>query len=362
MHAVIGIKKQFNNFAFRFILLFLVLNLAVILLPDAVHGAINSASARMLAGILELFTFNAQINNDIVRIPGFSVQIIPECTGIHASLLFVCFTLAYEAPLRDKAFGILYAVPALIVFNFLRLAGITIFGAEFPDYFEYIHIFVAQALVIAVVFAACLIWLAHTSPQVKQTILPAFIIRFLGLLSLFFFIWAIGNGWYVQLVEWTAQALLSIDGSYSGPTTYGPFYDPKTFNLVTFTALLTATRGLELKRKLWGLAVGIAVLTANHIALNIAESSFYSFDMHEARYFAIVLNFIGQLFLPFFLWTLISKEWLFRKKGIYSCPICGEEKFGIVQHIIAKHGEQALESHEIQEHLSNQGVNLEGSR
>lgn len=361
MQVVKSIKEQKNSFAIRFIVLFLSLNLPIILLPDSVHKAVNMASAKILAVVLGLFSYQAHVSKEVVSIPGFSVQIIPECTGIHAALLFVCFVLAYNAPAKAKALGLLYGVPGLLAFNFLRLAGITIFGAYQPELFEYLHIFVAQALVIAVVFAACLVWLAYYAPSIRKSNLPVFLFRLFGLLGLLFLVWALGNGWYVQFVELFARAFLPQSGPYQGPYTYGPFYDPKTFNLVTFAALVLATSDIDRNRKLWGLAIGICVLTANHVLLRIAEQLFTSFGKESAKYPAILLNFIGQLFLPLFIWAIIAKQKLFRKQGIFTCPICGEEKFGIIQHVIAKHGQDVLKLPEIRENLSRQGVNLSDS-
>jgi uncharacterized Zn finger protein (UPF0148 family) len=38
---------------------------------------------------------------------------------------------------------------------------------------------------------------------------------------------------------------------------------------------------------------------------------------------------------------------VFRRAGTHICPICGEERVGIVEHIRVKHGEKALEREDV---------------
>ncbi|MCK4459754.1 MAG: hypothetical protein KAU52_08555, partial [Methanosarcinales archaeon] len=61
----------------------------------------------------------------------------------------------------------------------------------------------------------------------------------------------------------------------------------------------------------------------------------------------------NQYFLPFGLWLAFSYADVFRRAGAHICPICGEERMGIVEHIKAKHGEQALEREDVEAMLED---------
>jgi uncharacterized Zn finger protein (UPF0148 family) len=69
----------------------------------------------------------------------------------------------------------------------------------------------------------------------------------------------------------------------------------------------------------------------------------------------------NQYILPFGLWLAFTYADLFKRAGTYTCPICGAEKVGIVEHIKAKHGENALERGDVREMLEAHKLICESS-
>ncbi len=88
------------------------------------------------------------------------------------------------------------------------------------------------------------------------------------------------------------------------------------------------------------------------------------FPSHQTGLFAFYA-ISGRIALPLILWVTMSWDVLKpalmiegvvegekdgRKKR-YRCPICGEEKVGIIDHINAVHGQEGLEDEQVKELL-----------
>jgi hypothetical protein len=89
------------------------------------------------------------------------------------------------------------------------------------------------------------------------------------------------------------------------------------------------------------LALGLAILCGVHFFFRLFQVLFLQFKISFAFRPFVALIIINQWILPFALWLFFVRKELFKKKTTV-CPICGEEKFGIVDHIRGKHGEDAF--------------------
>lgn len=350
---IVTSREQFLRFIYRFFGFFAVFMLVAVLLPDSFNVWFAELWAKLVGAILSVSGATVRVTGDLVSYNGFRVVIIPECTGLIAMLLFTAFVCAFPSSPKGKGVGLLYGLPILAAFNAFRLALLLVIGDRWPDAFEYVHIFIAQMLFIMLVFVLCLVWLRRYSASRSETIGHSFPLKALGVACLCFLVWMFTNEWYVAATELAARFLTGSLAGYDGAYRYGPFFDPKTFNVVTFSTLVLITTAAPLKKRGRTLLFGIAVLAANAVLLKTLE-------MHNAQHHtylgiraAIFVNFLGQLFLPLTLWFRLAYPYIFKKKGVFTCPICGEEKVGLREHIIAKHGEEALKAPGVREALGD---------
>ena len=61
--------------------------------------------------------------------------------------------------LRDKGIGILLGLPILYALNVLRILVLLVAGSQFPESFEFMHIYFWQATLVLMVSAVWLLWI-----------------------------------------------------------------------------------------------------------------------------------------------------------------------------------------------------------
>jgi exosortase H (IPTLxxWG-CTERM-specific) len=114
------------------------------------------ATAAMLAGALWLLGAGGQTVGTIVTSKVFSAEIITECTAIFPIMIFLAAVIAYPSRWKQKLWGIVLGVPAIVFVNLIRLVSLFYIGYWFPSVFETAHLLVWQSLII---FFAVLFWL-----------------------------------------------------------------------------------------------------------------------------------------------------------------------------------------------------------
>jgi exosortase H (IPTLxxWG-CTERM-specific) len=117
---------------------------------------LNAFTAQMLAGALWLLGAGGQAVGTIVTSKVFSAEIITECTAIFPLMIFLAAVIAYPSRWKQKLWGIVLGVPAILFMNLIRLVSLFYIGYWFPSVFETAHLLVWQSLII---FFAVLFWL-----------------------------------------------------------------------------------------------------------------------------------------------------------------------------------------------------------
>ncbi len=89
---------------------------------------------------------------------GFWVTIDESCDGVAATCIYLSAVLALPSPWRARLWGVLIGIPSIFAINMVRIVTLTVLGARRPDIFEWVHIHVWQALVIALSMAVWIFW------------------------------------------------------------------------------------------------------------------------------------------------------------------------------------------------------------
>jgi exosortase H (IPTLxxWG-CTERM-specific) len=99
----------------------------------------------------------------------FAVAIEAGCNGVEATLVLVAAMLAFPAPWRHRAAGILVGVATVQVLNILRVVTLFYLGQWNAAVFEWAHLYVWQALTMLDVLIEWVVWLRTTPPAVTAT-------------------------------------------------------------------------------------------------------------------------------------------------------------------------------------------------
>ena len=352
--------KEQKNMLLKFSALFVLFCAtfyAIIRLTPSTFTSLNNYTAEMMGFSLRALGLQPMVQGVFVSAGGFGVEIITECSAIFILILFSSFVLAYPTTFRNKAIGLIFGIPILFTVNTLRLVVGFIAGMWRPDLFEYVHIYLWQTIIIILVFIACFAWLRLVvMVQTNDTAL-SFFVRFIAFSSIPFLIWLYLDVEYVLITSYITESLLHLLGyqvQLSPPLT---MVYPSTFNLITFSALILATRSIEKRTKVKAVVIGLTLMSVIQVIYRLFTVFAY-IQMPHALEITYAVQVINQYFLPFGLWLAFTYKDVFRRAGAYICPICGEGKVGIVEHIKAKHGEEALEDERVKAMLEARSQRL----
>lgn len=125
---------------------------------QGVYRVLTHHVARVTAGALNLLGDNAHASGDHVDGAGFSLEIIPPCTGLLPALLFLAAVFAFPCRWHQKALGVALGVSGIYLVNLLRMVSLYYVGVYFPAAFERAHMTVWQPVIILSVAAFWLLW------------------------------------------------------------------------------------------------------------------------------------------------------------------------------------------------------------
>lgn len=334
---------------------------AVTRLTPSTFAPLNNYTATTLGFLLRLLGMQPTLEGVVVSAGGFSVKIIDECSAIFVFILFISFVLAYPTSLKNKAIGLIFGIPSLFVVNTLRLTVVFFAGLWRPDLFEYVHAYLWQTIMIILVFISCLAWLHYVVMVTTRNEPLAFLVRFVAFSSVLFLIWFYLDNIYVSMTGYMAEFLLNCMGYHIhlAPDPNIALY-PSTFNLIAFTALILATQHPSIGRKgakVKALVIGLTLMMLVEVIHGLYQV-LADFGVRYALEIMYAAQIGNQYFLPFGLWLVFVYADVFRRAGTYICPICGEEKVGIVEHIRVKHGGEALEDKRVKAVLEGRSHRL----
>jgi exosortase H (IPTLxxWG-CTERM-specific) len=89
----------------------------------------------------------------------FAVSIEAGCNGVEATIVLIAAMLAFPAPWKNKAVGLIAGVIAVQGLNIVRIISLFYLGQWNYSVFEWAHLYVWQALIMLDVLIVFLLWL-----------------------------------------------------------------------------------------------------------------------------------------------------------------------------------------------------------
>ncbi len=106
--------------------------------------------------VLSWFNSTVQVYDSTIVIEAFVANIVPACTGLFTTTIYIAAVLAYPCSLKRKLQGVVFGVIAIMLVNAIRIISLLVIGAYWIDAFDFAHLVIWQT--VAVVFAVFL-WL-----------------------------------------------------------------------------------------------------------------------------------------------------------------------------------------------------------
>lgn len=134
-----------------------------------VNGLYTQGVVLVTAEILTALHIEASCVGSIIHLPSISLDVRFGCNGLEAVMIYSIAVLAFPATWRRKVYGIVGGFLIIQVVNIVRIVGLAYAAVNFRSIFEYIHIYVAQGIMIAIALGTFFLYLAFLKNNEKNT-------------------------------------------------------------------------------------------------------------------------------------------------------------------------------------------------
>ncbi len=152
------------GFCLRFSLYTLLAFLLLYALDDQFVVPFTRRIAWLTHALLRAVGVQAWVSGASVGVPGFAVEIKNNCNAIYEIGLYAAAVWAYPATKLQRLMGIALGAVVLYLINLLRVLCLLALGVYWPGGFQAAHLYVWQALFLAVVAACWLGWAGRVRP------------------------------------------------------------------------------------------------------------------------------------------------------------------------------------------------------
>jgi len=169
-----NIEENHGSFVvWKFIVTYVVL-MAIALLIIALEPVkrvvdINDLYSNMLvqitAFLLKPFGIVEGTRGPIIDLKGITLNVRFGCNGLEAFVIYAVAIISFPVATAKKLWGILVGLVIIQLLNIIRILALGMSGVYFKTYFEYIHIYVAQGIMIALALVLFLVWLHYATEK-----------------------------------------------------------------------------------------------------------------------------------------------------------------------------------------------------
>jgi exosortase H (IPTLxxWG-CTERM-specific) len=161
----------------RFFILFVVILLALFaaeLIAPAQNAVVipwTDALARISAVLVSIFDPHVAVFGKVLQSTrnGFAISIDAGCNGIEAAIILIAAMLAFPAPWKHRAIGILVGLTAVQALNIVRVVSLFYLGQWSFKAFEWAHFYLWQALIMLDALIVWLIWIRTLPSTVHRS-------------------------------------------------------------------------------------------------------------------------------------------------------------------------------------------------
>ncbi len=123
-----------------------------------INSIYSTLVTRLSAAAMEPFvalTYSA----NFIYLPGETLEIKFGCNGLEAVMLYISAILAYPASLKNKIYGLIIGFIVINIINIIRVMILGYVILEYNPYFDMMHTYVTQNIMIVFVFFAFIVYL-----------------------------------------------------------------------------------------------------------------------------------------------------------------------------------------------------------
>ena len=134
---------------------------------DHVIEPFTAGVAKASGAVLSAIGQGTQMQGTVIRSPRFAVNIKNGCNGVEAMIIYFAAVLAFPAPWRSKASGLLFGFLAIQLVNLLRVVALFLTGVYLPKLFDSSHTVIWQTVVILAGVLLWIVWANRLAPPAR---------------------------------------------------------------------------------------------------------------------------------------------------------------------------------------------------
>jgi len=130
------------------------------------NGRYTRGVVILTSKILKILSIQSTYQGSIIQLPSIALDVRFGCNGLEAVMIYSVAVIAFPAQWKYKLMGIGAGFALLQIVNILRITALAYSAIHFKTLFEYIHVYIAQGMMIAVSLGVFFIYLNYAkSPQ-----------------------------------------------------------------------------------------------------------------------------------------------------------------------------------------------------
>jgi len=134
-------------------------------LESAVFQKYLTTLARISGWILSFLTEEVSVRGTSITSQLFSVQIARGCDAYRLCALLTSAIVAFPAPIRQKAWGIMLGLLWLNLLNFVRIVGLFFIGGYYYAHFQKSHEVYFPIFLIVMTVSAWILWVRRATHE-----------------------------------------------------------------------------------------------------------------------------------------------------------------------------------------------------
>ena|ERR1700690_15199 len=128
-----------------------------------INGEYTRGVVITVAKLLQIIRIPCTTSGSIIYLPNISLDVKFGCNGLEAVMIYSVAVMAFPATFRTKLLGIAVGFVILQLVNIIRIAFLAYSGIYLKNLFEYIHIYIAQGIMIAVSLGIFFLYLDYAN-------------------------------------------------------------------------------------------------------------------------------------------------------------------------------------------------------
>jgi exosortase H (IPTLxxWG-CTERM-specific) len=161
LKQTLSIKRFAITYLVLMTLFFLLIALEPIQSVIDLNGLYTKAIVSITTKILDIMGMLCTCQGSVITISGIGLDIKFGCNGLEAVMIYSVGILSFPATWKKRLLGIIAGFIVIQIINIIRIVALAYSCIYFKTLFEYIHIYIAQGMMIAVALGIYLLWIGY---------------------------------------------------------------------------------------------------------------------------------------------------------------------------------------------------------